>query len=144
MKHSEKPLDKKIISFISEHHVLTIATTNNSIPWCAHCFYTFDVENLCFYIATDLNTRHAQEAIKQAVVSGGIMLETKTVGKIRGLQFSGVMEIPQGQAATNAKKKYLQAFPFAILTKTTIWIIKLTYAKYTDNRLGFGTKLIWE
>jgi hypothetical protein len=27
---------------------------------------------------------------------------------------------------------------------TTLWKLRVDYAKMTDNRLGFGKKLIWE
>jgi uncharacterized protein YhbP (UPF0306 family) len=31
-----------------------------------------------------------------------------------------------------------------MLMDTHLWVVKLTYIKMTDNRLGFGKKLIWE
>ena len=136
--------DKKIIEFLHEHHVVTLSTVQNNAPWCAHCFYTFDEKNACFYVASDMHTRHAQEALQNSSVAGGVVLETKTVGKIRGLQFTGTMVLPEGEDAAYAKKKYLLAFPFAVVKKNTIWKIQIEYAKYTDNRLGFGTKIIWE
>lgn len=137
-------LPDKIAAFIEEHHVLTLATTRDSKPWTAHCFYVFDSERSCFYIASDTTTRHGQEALENSDIAGAIVLETKTVGKIRGLQFSGSMKIPTGTEAKHAKKMYISRFPFAVLTKTQMWAIHMSYAKYTDNRLGFGTKLIWE
>ena len=42
----------------------------------------------------------------------------------------------------NIKKKYLKRFPYARLMETTLWTLKLSFVKYTDNRLGFGKKLI--
>jgi uncharacterized protein YhbP (UPF0306 family) len=27
---------------------------------------------------------------------------------------------------------------------TTLWILSIDYLKMTDNRLGFGKKLLWE
>ena len=30
-----------------------------------------------------------------------------------------------------------------MLMETRLWIVRLTYIKMTDNRLGFGRKLIW-
>jgi uncharacterized protein len=34
-------------------------------------------------------------------------------------------------------------FPVAALMDTRLWIVRLTFIKMTDNRLGFGKKLIW-
>ena len=30
-----------------------------------------------------------------------------------------------------------------MLMKTTLWVVDLSFLKFTDNRLGFGKKLIW-
>jgi len=27
--------------------------------------------------------------------------------------------------------------------KTNLWVVDLSFLKFTDNRLGFGKKLIW-
>ena len=42
------------------------------------------------------------------------------------------------------KTVYLKKFPFAILKNTALWYIEPTFLKFTDNRLGFGKKIIWE
>ena len=42
------------------------------------------------------------------------------------------------------KKAYLKRFPVAMLMKTTLWVVEPTLMKYTDNRMGFGKKLIWK
>jgi hypothetical protein len=76
-------------------------------------------------------------------VAGSVVLETNTVGKIQGIQFRGTIEIPQRELASKAKKAYLIRFPYAVLMKTTLWALHVNYIKMTDNRLGFGKKLIW-
>jgi len=144
MAHFHTLPDARIQSFIMEHHVLTLATVHNNIPWCAHCFYVYDEEHNCLYVASDEHTRHVKEVIENSTVAGAIVLETKTVGKIRGLQFSGIMIKPEGAEMQRARKKYVFRFPYALITNTVIWQIQLKYVKFTDNRLGFGTKLIWE
>lgn len=137
-------LPEKIVDFINEHHVLTLATVSKSGPWCANCFYVFDEEFKSFIFSTDIETRHGTEASQNSTVAGSILLETETIGKIQGLQFCGNLTICDNTYIKRAKKLYLKRFPYAILTKTTLWKLELTYAKLTDNRLGFGTKLIWE
>ncbi|HRS18505.1 MAG TPA: pyridoxamine 5'-phosphate oxidase family protein [Bacteroidales bacterium] len=140
----QQPIPQKIYEFIHEHHVLTLATVNNSIPWCCNCFYVYNSANNSFIFSSDLTTRHASEMLQNTVVAGSIVLETEVIGKIQGLQFSGQVALLEKSKLTHAKKLYLQRFPYAILKKTTLWECVITYAKLTDNRLGFGTKLIWE
>ena len=82
-------MDSKIIKFIRKHHVLTLATSRDNIPWTAHCFYAFMEDEKALVFTTDDDTRHGQEMLENPVVSGGIALETKVVGMIRGVQLTG-------------------------------------------------------
>ena len=136
--------DKRITEFIKKHHVLTLATSTENNPWCANCFYVWlDNEN-CFVFTTDPVTKHGSDAIKNPQVAGSVVLETSVVGKVQGIQFTGTMEVPEDDLAEKAKVAYLKRFPVAILMKTNLWVVKAGYIKMTDNRLGFGKKLIWE
>jgi len=139
----ENPLNKRIIKFIKSHHILTLATSSNNEPYCATCFYSYlEKENL-FIITSDYETRHVKEMIKQNKISGAIALETKIIGKIRGIQFTGTITDLKDQNNTSARISYLKRFPFAILKETALWSIEPDYIKMTDNRLGFGKKLYW-
>ncbi len=140
MNHPEK----RIVDFIHEHHVLTLATSIDGQPWCANCFYIYLEDADIFVFTSDDNTRHIQEVLVNSKVAGSVVLETKTVGNIRGIQFAGTMERPETNLLAKAKRAYLSRFPYAILIKTTLWILRVDYIKMTDNRLGFGKKLIWE
>ena len=136
-------IDKKIIRFLRKHHVLTIATSVNDEPWCANCFYTYLEEENVFVFTTDLDTRHGKEFLKNNLVAGSVVLETKIIGKIRGIQFQGLVSEPEGRLLVKARKAYLLKFPVATLMDTHLWVVELTNIKMTDNRLGFGKKLIW-
>jgi uncharacterized protein YhbP (UPF0306 family) len=136
--------EKRIVEFIKEHHVLTLATSLENNPWCANCFYIYLEDENCFVFTTDDQTKHAQDVSDNPKVAGSIVLETNTVGKIQGIQFRGIMERPEKDLASKAKKAYLKRFPFAVLMKTSLWVLQLNTIKMTDNRLGFGKKLIWE
>lgn len=137
-------IDKRIVKFLKKHHVLTIATCIENTPWCASCFYVFHEEENALVFTSDLKTRHGQEFVKNPVVSGTVALETNIIGKIRGVQFSGIISEPSGRLLEKVKSAYLKRFPIAMLMETKLWIVDLTYIKYTDNRLGFGKKIIWE
>ncbi len=136
-------IDIRIIAFINEHHVLTLATSNNNKAYCANCFYTYLEDENAFVFTSDLKTKHVQDALIQNYVAASIVLETKTIGKIQGIQLSGTMFQPEAELKKKAKKAYLKSFPYAALMKTTLWILKPQFIKMTHNRLGFGKKLIW-
>jgi uncharacterized protein YhbP (UPF0306 family) len=137
-----KMIDSKVIRFFRKHHVLTIATAGNE-PWCANCFYVYLEEENALVFTTDSDTRHGKEFIKNPMVAGSVVLETIVIGKIRGIQFQGIVSEPEGALLSKARWTYLKKFPPAALMDTQLWVVKLTFIKMTDNRLGFGKKLIW-
>jgi uncharacterized protein YhbP (UPF0306 family) len=65
------------------------------------------------------------------------------IGRIRGIQFQGIVSEHEGDLLSKAKSVYLKRFPVAVLMDTRLWIVKLTFIKMTDNRFGFGKKIIW-
>jgi len=137
-------IDNKILKFFRKHHVLTIATTVNNEPWCANCFYVYLEEENSLVFTTGGDTRHGKEFGLNTLVAGTVVLETIVIGKIRGIQFQGLVSEPEGELLSKAKRAYLLRFPFAVLMDTRLWIVRLTHIKMTDNRLGFGKKLIWQ
>ncbi len=136
-------IDKRIVKFFRKHHVLTIATTADNESWCANCFYVYLEEENSLVFTTDPKTRHGQEFLKNMNVAGSVVLETRIIGKIRGIQFQGIVSEPEGGLEEKVRKAYLKRFPVAMLMDTHLWVVSLTHIKYTDNRLGFGKKLIW-
>jgi uncharacterized protein YhbP (UPF0306 family) len=138
-----KMIDPRIVKFFRKHHVLTIATTVDNEPWCANCFYVYLEEENSLVFTTGGDTRHGKEFSKNPVVAGSIVLETIVIGKIQGIQFQGIVSEPEGDQLSRSKSAYLKRFPVAALMDTRLWIVKLTNIKMTDNRFGFGKKLIW-
>ena len=136
-------IDGRIIKFFRKHHVLTIATSVDNVPWSANCFYVYLEEENALVFTTDPETRHGKEFVKNPTVSGSVVLETLVIGKIRGIQFQGVISEPEGELLSKAKWAYLKKFPPAALMDTHLWIVKLTLIKMTDNGFGFGKKLLW-
>jgi len=136
-------IDQRIIKFFKKHHVLTIVTTVKNEPWCANCFYTYLEDDNLLVFTTDEDTRHGKEFLENPIVAGSVVLETMIVGKIQGIQFQGTVYKPAGAELDKVKSRYLKRFPVAALMDTHLWAVKLTYIKMTDNRFGFGKKLIW-
>lgn len=136
-------LPQRMIDFIHEHHILTLASVKDNQPYCATCFYIYMEEENQFVFTSSDETRHGMEMLANPRVGVAIALETHTIGKIRGLQIVADVHIPSGDVEKKAKRAYLKAFPFAVLKPAELWILKPEYIKMTDNRLGFGKKLIW-
>ncbi len=133
-----------MVKLLRHHHLLSIATSINDRPWCASCFYVWDNEKQWLVVTSNDNTRHGSEFMINNKVAGTIALETHRVGRIRGVQFTGKIYPPKDDDLKRARKDYLLRFPYAIAADLNLWIIEPDFIKLTDNRLGFGTKIIWE
>lgn len=127
----------EFINFIRKHHILNLCVIENDEPYCATCFYAFDKKNLNFIIASSSSSRHIKASLLNPNISGAIALETKQISKIQGLQFKGKIQISN----ESEKKLYLKTYPFSLALKPEIWTICISWAKLTDNNLGFGKKL---
>jgi uncharacterized protein len=136
-------IDKRVVTFFKKHHVLTIATSTGNEPWCANCFYVYLEEENALVFTTGDDTRHGKEFAVNDLVAGAVVLETHIIGKIQGIQFQGNVSEPEAELFAAARRAYLMRFPVAALMDTRLWVVKLTLIKMTDNRLGFGKKLIW-
>lgn len=134
-------MDERIVKFIKKHHVLTLATTNSqSEPYTANCFYAYDSKRNALIFTTDDDTRHGREMIERSNVAVNIVLETRIVGRVQGLQICG--RATRGD--DEAKRSYIKRFPYALTMPLNLWMVEPTMMKLTDNTLGFGKKLIWQ
>lgn len=138
---SNTTIDERFAKFIAKHHVLTLATVNSEgKPYIANCFYAYDKRRNRFVFTSDLTTRHGQEMAENRRVALSVVLETRVVGRVQGLQVEGIAE----QGDEEAKRTYIKRFPYAAVAPLTLWMVEPTMLKLTDNTLGFGTKLIWQ
>lgn len=134
-------VDAQIHKFIGRHHVLTVATTNSKgEPYVASCFYAYDKRRNLFIFTSDTTTRHGSEMEANSAVALNIVLETRIVGRIQGLQITG--RATQGD--DKARLTYIKRFPYAAAAPLSLWMVEPEMMKLTDNTLGFGKKLIWQ
>lgn len=136
--------DQRIIKFIRKHHVLTIATCSGGQPWCANMFYACIEGSPILAFTSEERTRHIAEVSANGRAAGSIVLETKVVGRLQGLQLSGVIRKPSPEEEHAARKAYLGRFPYAAVADLNLWIFDPDHMKFTDNTLGFGKKLFWD
>ena len=132
-------INERFVRFLRRHHVLTLATVAEGVPYCSNAFYCSDKERNLLVFTSDPATRHAQEMERNPRVAASVVLETKIVGRVQGLQLCGTA----ARADETARRAYLKRFPYAALAELTLWAIRPDYMKLTDNTLGFGKKLIW-
>lgn len=154
------PPDSRIEKFIRKHHVMTLTcaelTDDIPTPWSCHLFYAYISDckldeypdlGAAFVFTSSDETRHARMMRKNPRVSATVVLESKIVGRLQGVQLAGRVIPAQSdpQLLGLAKKRYLKRFPYAapMLKDEHLWIFQADYMKYTDNTLGFGTKLHW-
>jgi uncharacterized protein YhbP (UPF0306 family) len=134
-------MDERFIKFIKKHHVLTLATVNSEgMPYVANCFYAYDAKRNLFVFTSDLATRHGAEMEANGNVALSIVLETRIVGRVQGLQVTG--RALRGD--DEARKCYIKRFPYAAAADLELWMVAPTLMKLTDNTLGFGKKLLWQ
>ena len=134
-------VDKHIVKFRNKHHVLTLATVDEEgMPYVANCFYTYDSARNIFIFTSDTTTRHGGHMATNPHVALSIPLETRIVGRVQGIQICGIAERGDSEAHTT----YIKRFPYAAVAPLTLWAVRPTMMKLTDNTLGFGKKLIWE
>jgi len=136
--------DKLIIDFIKQHHLLTLASSKDNLPYCCNVFYVYDEKKNWLIFSSDKKTKHAKDFIANPNVAGSIALETKEISKIQGVQLLGVIQELKGEDLKIAKKQYLKAFPYARLMNLQLWTMHFTFIKMTHNKLGFGKKLVWK
>ncbi|MBA1437964.1 MAG: pyridoxamine 5'-phosphate oxidase family protein [Epsilonproteobacteria bacterium] len=130
---------QKIEAFIAQHHVMSLATSYlDNVSVCS-VFYVYDADKQSFIFASDKESLHVINALKNNYVAANILLETDEVGKIQGLQARGIF---QKTDKTDAKL-YYKRFPYALAMQPSLWKMEVDFFKLTDNRLGFGKKLIW-
>jgi len=130
----------KVADFVREHHVMSLATTfENELSVCS-LFYVYDEDTRCFVVASSADTLHMKHIKQNRGVAGNILLETESIGKIQGLQFLGTFLALKEE---RLKKLYFKNFPYALALNPKLYKIKVNFFKLTDNRLGFGKKLIW-
>ncbi len=140
-------LDKKhhtsIWSFIHDNTVVNISTAKNNESYAASCFYAFDEVNKLIVFKSSKDSRHIEEGLAQTVIAGTILPDKLKKAVVVGIQFQGELS-HEDDGFTKSKTHYYKKYPFALGMDGDIYIIKLKYIKYTDNKLGFGKKVIWE
>ena len=150
----------RIVSLLSERWVFVLSSLDSGgQPYSTPLYFALDSDpdsshaphqsprapRLLF--VTDPATFHGQHlGDGPTQVSGATYLESREVAALRGVQLRGVVHHVDANTPTfdQDRMRYLAAHPVARapLESTTpprLYALAITWAKYTDNRLGFGT-----
>ncbi len=130
-------MDERILKFIKNEQLLSLAIIDEIGVYTASAFYVFDEENLALIIASCENTKHISLAYKNPDVAVNIAKENK-IPFLKGIQAKAKFKL----ASSNQAKIYFSKFSFAKFDKNAkIYSLELTWVKFTDNALRLGKKL---
>ncbi len=132
-----------IRDFLAEHQVLSLALCQGEQPWAASAFFAYEDHGQRLLLLSSHDTQHGRCLATNPLVAGTIAGQFTEIAQIRGLQFAGSCRVLQGDEADAALATYYQRFPQARGMLAPVWEIRPTQLKLTDNRLGFGTKILW-
>lgn len=132
---------RNISAFILNNKCLSLCTSSEEGLWCASCYFAYDEKNVALIFKSSDETRHVKDGLSNPEVAGTILPDKLENVSIKGLQFTGTFMAAEDDDTSSV---YYSRFPFARAISGKFWIIKLKSMKYTDNTLGFGTKLHWQ
>ena len=115
-KHpTDQEIQDRVLDFLENTRVLTLATCADNQPWSATLAFAFDKE-LNLYCITNGLSRHIQEIIKNPAVSVS-MYEHQSPSynplTVKGLQLEGRAKILSGAEVLLGLKVFIGRFPKA-------------------------------
>ncbi len=137
-------MDEKISSFLKSQTNMTLAVSENNIPYCANCFYAFSEKENLLIFKSKPETTHLKFALKNNKVAGTIIPDSLDKKRIQGVQFTGKFFQPKRELFSSAQNIYYKKFPYALIVSGELWAIELHSIKFTDNKLGFGKRMEWK
>lgn len=153
-QHSEIDVSA-LMEALEERWVLTLATTTpDGLPYATPLFCALaalpDVPAPMLVFASRPNSCHGR-AIGDGplTVAAATYLETEDLARLRGVQLRGDVQACtrlRAQDDLALRTAYLARHPIAARRMTPrdqLYVLAITWAKLTDNRRGFGTKLVW-
>ena len=134
----------QISEFLSECRVMSMATVAGKCPYCAPVFFAWDNSQQYFIVKSSASTIHFANAVYSGIAAGSVLPDVTQIAHIRGLQFNGICRTPvDSDEDIRIRKLYYSRYPIGKLIDGDFLLIFPDNFKYTDNRMGFGKKLLW-
>jgi len=105
-------LRARVLGYLQQHHVATLATSGSEGIWAAAVFYVSDGTTL--YFLSSPTSRHCQNLAHSARVAVTIQQDYADWPDIRGVQIEGVAAEIAGAEEEQARKLYGQKFALAV------------------------------
>ena len=107
----EKEIHDKAKHLINKTRVMTLAVSNNDIPWSSPVYFVFH-DNTFFFFSNE-NSRHIQYAQDKNNISASIFQDSDNMKQIFGFQMSGKLErVLKPGLYLKIVKKYVTKFNF--------------------------------
>jgi hypothetical protein len=141
-------LRQRVMAYLREHHVMTLATHGSAGVWAAAVFYVNDGFNLLFLSSP--TSRHCRNLAESARVSATIQQDYADWPEIKGVQLEGTASEIGGEREKQARHIYGEKFPvirglaqgpvaIAKAMDKVRWYEVVTDRLYfIDNSAGFG------
>ncbi len=107
----EPEILNKAICLIHETRVMTLAVSDNNIPWSSPVYFVFHDKG--FYFFSNENSRHIQAAQDSKPVSVSLFHDADRIDRIFGFQMSGgIQAVTKTALSLLIVKKYVKKFSF--------------------------------
>lgn len=137
-------MNERIIKFIEGQTCGSCCCVDEAgRPYCFSFFYAFNSRDGLLYYKSSGGSAHERILKGNPAVAGTILPDKLNFLKIRGVQFEGELLPADHPLAAHAHEGYYRKHPVGRTMKGDIRTIQLNNIKYTDNTLGFGSKLNW-
>ncbi|MBM3416177.1 MAG: hypothetical protein FJY20_06980 [Bacteroidetes bacterium] len=138
-------MKERITDFIETQTCASVCCVDEQEnPYSFSCFYAFNAEQFLLYFKSGNDTKHARFLSANPLVAGTILPDKIRKLTVKGIQFEGNLLPQDHKLAESASTYYYNKHPLAKLIAGEVWTVCLNRIKFTDNSLGFGTKLMWE
>lgn len=133
------------LAYLSNHQVMTLATTGPQGVWAAAVFYVNNGFDLTFLSAG--HTRHAQNIAAVPRVAATIQEDYRDWEAIQGVQMEGTISLLDNVSRETAVSRYLQKYRFLskadekmqdALARINWYTLKPERLYFIDNSLGLG------
>lgn len=143
--HSD--LQDRLLSYLQDHNVLTLATIGPTGPWASAVFYVSSGFDL--YFLSSPNSRHGVNLASDPRVSATVQEDYSEWIDIKGIQMEGHVKRLDSVESAQARTLFAEKFPFTRLEQTASVIanamnkaawyrLQPSDLYFVDNARGFG------
>lgn len=143
-------LSMRVLRYLQDHNVATLAACDSGNPWAAALFYASD--EFILYFLSSPTSRHCRDLDQNPHVAVTIQENYSDWLEIKGIQIEGIASEISGIEEEKARRLYGQKFPvIGMLSKAPSAVVK-ALAKvrwykivpqrlyFIDNSLGLGNR----